>query len=216
MVRPALLLGGLLGVLLVVGLGIVALPSRTDRSPVYTVAQVRTHLVRQPHAWRDRTLLLRGVAVVAGTCLPPSGPQLALCAPSRAVLDAADAPSSGTALPLASAGPDPLLVLVRRLPLLGGLLPAPQAAAWGKVATYRLQLWAIPDAVCAAATCYEAVLLDAAPAAPGEGVGAVQTPARWCPTLGAVPTSRGIASPSAYLRSRTCPTHAWAAPALCE
>jgi hypothetical protein len=49
------------------------------------------------------------------------------------------------------------------VPLLGGLLPAPQAVQWGEVATYRVELRAMPGKGCGAATCYEAGLLDAAP-----------------------------------------------------
>jgi hypothetical protein len=48
-------------------------------------------------------------------------------------------------------------------PLLGGLLPAPRAVGWGTVATYRVELRTVAEGSCGAATCYEAVLLDAAP-----------------------------------------------------
>jgi hypothetical protein len=52
---------------------------------------------------------------------------------------------------------------VRRVPLLGGLLPAPQAVAWGWVATYRVELRALAEGPCGGSGCYAAVLLDAAP-----------------------------------------------------
>jgi hypothetical protein len=63
---------------------------------------------------------------------------------------------------LAWATPDPLLAVVRRVPLLSGLLPAPEAVNWGTVATYRVQLRVMPDKPCGDTTCYEAMLLDAA------------------------------------------------------
>jgi hypothetical protein len=64
---------------------------------------------------------------------------------------------------LAWVDPDPLLTFVRWVPLLGGLLPARQVVDWGEVATYRVELRAVTDVPCSASTCYEAMLLDAAP-----------------------------------------------------
>jgi hypothetical protein len=72
-------------------------------------------------------------------------------------------------LPVAGWEPDPLLAALRRLPLAGGLVPGPQVAREGVLATYRVRLVAAPAAACEASPCYEAFLLDAAPDAPGEG-----------------------------------------------
>jgi hypothetical protein len=66
-------------------------------------------------------------------------------------------------LPLAWGSADALLVFLRRLPLLGNLLPAPQRLHWGEVATYRVRVQAIPGSSCGSGACFEAVLLDAAP-----------------------------------------------------
>jgi hypothetical protein len=60
-------------------------------------------------------------------------------------------------------GSDPLLAVVRRVPLMGGLLPAPQELDWGEVATYQVELRATPDGPCGDGACYEALVLDAAP-----------------------------------------------------
>jgi hypothetical protein len=168
MARSLLLLGVLLGLVLATGLAAVALRSRLDHGPVYTVAQVQAQLARRPRAWTNRALLLRGVAEVAGCVVDTPDGQL-LCGPARAVLGDAGPPPTGASLPLALAGSDPLLAVVRRVPLLGGLLPAGQMVHWGEVATYRVELRVMPDQVCGAATCYGALLLDAAPTSSGEG-----------------------------------------------
>jgi hypothetical protein len=70
-------------------------------------------------------------------------------------------------LPVAWAGPDPLPAFLRRLPVLGTLVPAPQVPRWGAVATYRVQ-FRVRAAACPSPPCYEALVLDAAPGAQGE------------------------------------------------
>jgi hypothetical protein len=85
------------------------------------------------------------------------------CAAQRAALDDADPAPTGGPLPLVRAGPDPLLAVVRRVPLLGGLLPVPQVVDWGEVVTYRVELRTTADEPCGAGACYEAMVLDAAP-----------------------------------------------------
>jgi hypothetical protein len=72
-------------------------------------------------------------------------------------------------LPVAGWEPDPLLAALRRLPLAGGLVPGPQVARVGVLATYRVRLKTAPAPVCDATPCYEALLLDAAPDTPGGG-----------------------------------------------
>jgi hypothetical protein len=79
------------------------------------------------------------------------------------VLGDADRTGAVAPLPLALAGPDPLLAIVRRVPLLGSLAPAPQAVHWDVAATYRAQLRATNEALCGTPPCYEALLLDVAP-----------------------------------------------------
>jgi hypothetical protein len=56
-----------------------------------------------------------------------------------------------------------VLAWLRRAPVLGTLLPAPQVLHWGVVATYRVRLRAIPESSCGSGVCFEAVLLDSAP-----------------------------------------------------
>jgi hypothetical protein len=151
---------------------IAALPAlQRARSPIYTVTQLQAGLAHDPRAWTNRTLLLRGVAIAVGCWvivdrLTADGLNPAdWCTPPRFVpfiLKDAD-PTAVAALPMAWTGPDPRLTVARRVPLLSLLLSAPRAVDWGKVATYRVELRAMPQSACSTATCYEAVLLDAAP-----------------------------------------------------
>jgi hypothetical protein len=133
---------------------------------VYTVAQVQPHLHHDPAAWVGRTLRVRGIAIPAG-CSTWDAQQDLPC-PDRWRQGIVD-PDGVTLLPLTVGPPNPLLASVRRLPLLGGLAPAPRAVHWGAVATYRVRLGALPRSLCGTTPCYEARLLDAAPEASGEG-----------------------------------------------
>jgi hypothetical protein len=151
MARSPLLLGVLLGLALATGLAAVALRRPLDQGPVYTVAQVQAQLQRQPGAWAGRTVRVRGVATQ--WCMPGYSRCL------RPHLSDPDLEVASEPLLLAWAAPDPLLAFVRRVPL----LPAPQAVHWIADATYRVELRDMPGEPCGAATCYEAVLLDAAP-----------------------------------------------------
>jgi hypothetical protein len=162
MARSPVLLGALLCLLLAGGLAAVALVRPPAHGPVYTVAQVQAQLARRPRAWTGRMLLVRGVAEVT-VCVSttPDGPLL--CAPPRAVLRDAGPPAASGSLPLVWAGPNPLLAVVRRVPLLGGLVPVPQVMDWGEVVTYRVELRTTADGPCGAGACYEAMVLDAAP-----------------------------------------------------
>jgi hypothetical protein len=132
--------------------------------PVYSVAEVRAQLVRDPRRWTGRTILIRG-EIVPCLAVPSVGEQ-----PCAALAPSSWQPESPTPLraaidllPVVHASLDPFLARLRRLPLLGHLLPAPQALQWGTVATYRVRLRASANSICGTGTCYEAVLLTAAP-----------------------------------------------------
>ena len=168
MVRACVLVLAVSGPLLALAVLLSAMRP-AERGPVYPVAEVRRHLARDPRAWVGRALLVRGEVVPClampsaenGPCaaLAPSGRQSPSPTPWRAAIDP---------LPVVHGGLDPVLGRLRRLPLLGTLLPAPQVLRWGAVATYRVRLRAIPQSICGTGVCYEAVLLDAAPDAFGE------------------------------------------------
>jgi hypothetical protein len=55
---------------------------------------------------------------------------------------------------------DSLLSVLRRVPLLGAILPAPHVIRWNVIADYRVHLRVERPCGCA---CYEAVSLDATP-----------------------------------------------------
>jgi hypothetical protein len=73
-----------------------------------------------------------------------------------------DAAPEQVGLLLRWGAPDPRRAFLRRLPLVGLLVPPQQQAAPGVPATYRIQLRAATADSCAAPPCYQAVLLDAA------------------------------------------------------
>jgi hypothetical protein len=169
--RRAALVGSLLALALAAALirWVAVVGGHTDRGQVYSVATLRAYLAHDPRRWVGRALLVRGevvpcVAMPAaedGPCaaLTPSGWQPPSPTPWRAAVDP---------LPVVHAGLDPFLGRLRRLPLLGGLLPAPQVLRWGAVGTYRVRLRASANSICGTGVCYEALLLDAAPDPPND------------------------------------------------
>ncbi len=80
--RAAATLGVVLGMALLAGLvaTVVGRPS-SPAGPVYTVAQVRAGLARQPAAWAGRTLLVRGSAAASFWASGPTTGQGHLCDP---------------------------------------------------------------------------------------------------------------------------------------
>jgi hypothetical protein len=156
-------LATLLGLALTLGSAVRAMSSPVHQGPVYAVAAVRALLLHDPAAWAGRVVGVRGIAVTSGCATWPS-PEDTACRDWRAGMVDAD---GATALPLATGAPNALLALLHRLPLAGGLVPGPQAVRWGVLATYRVRLQTAPAAVCDAAPCYQAMLLDAAPGALG-------------------------------------------------
>jgi hypothetical protein len=153
--QPLVALVLLLSLLAGSGLGLGATQGNGTRGPVYRVAQLASGLHRDPGAWLGHTVLVRGVAGVA-TCTQP--PRRVLCGPLRFMLSDPDPAARWLDLTWTDGGP--VLALLRRVPLLRSVVPAPQAIRWGAVAVYRIQLQV--ERPCGAA-CYAVVLLDAAP-----------------------------------------------------
>jgi hypothetical protein len=133
---------------------------RSAADPVYTVAALQAKVARHPTAWRGRTVLLRAVAVA---CVPMFGiaPDEPLCLPAGPIDPGPPYPRVW--LPLTVGAPNPLLAVLRRLPLAGPLVPAPQALPWGAVSTFHVQLRAAPSDACSSPPCYAALLLSTAP-----------------------------------------------------
>jgi hypothetical protein len=129
--------------------------------PVYTVSELQAGLADNPHAWLGHTVLVRGVA------LGPACPSNASCVFAWPALVDADAPPLRSFLPLSMGPANPLLALLRRLPLVGRLVPRPQLLRWGRPASYRVQVQDAAGTSPNGTRRYAAVLLDPAP--PGHG-----------------------------------------------
>jgi hypothetical protein len=151
----------LMGALLALGV-VVALPWVQGDSPrggaqagrVYSVGAVVAALQHHPVGWAGQTIQLHAVA---WPCLGwATGP----CQAATPVLTDPGAGGSPAMLALAGPRPGSLLTLLRSMPLVNGLLPAPQVARWGKPATYRVRILAVPAAACTLAPCYQALLED--------------------------------------------------------
>ena len=129
--------------------------------PVYTVSALRARLADHPHTWLGHTVLVRGVA------LAPPCPPTASCAFAWPALVDADAAGPGSYLPLSMGPANPLLAQLRRLPLVGRLVPGPQLLEWGRPAIYRVQIQDVAGTSPNGTRHDAAVLLDPAP--PGHG-----------------------------------------------
>jgi hypothetical protein len=89
----------MLGLVLVAGL-LAAVVGRRAPERVYTVAQVRADLARQPAVWVGRTVLVRGVAVLSFWPIGPAGGGSVPCALPPATLP--PAPHGPQSCPLAA------------------------------------------------------------------------------------------------------------------
>jgi hypothetical protein len=146
---------------LLIGLAVAALSRHLEQAPVYRVDAVVALLARNPGAWVGKTVWVRGVALA---CMPsPNVANILYC--YRQPLELRDPGLGGAsdALPLAWGAHPSWLAFLRGVPVLGALLPAPQAPHWGVDATYRVQFRAVPPDSCTSIPCFQAQLLDAAP-----------------------------------------------------
>lgn len=101
---------------------------------VYTVAQLRADMGRRPALWRGRAAFVQAMAYPLGTNCPPSTPWCT----NVVLTDDASIGATTPTLVVMAAPPDPYTGLLRRVPLLGRLIPDPQRVAWGQRATYRV------------------------------------------------------------------------------
>ena len=149
------LLAGIFGVLLLAcGLLLAIRWVMPPNGPVYTVAALRAHLMQDPDAWLDRVVRIRARA---------SACEASPCLNWQPALNDPSAPDTAQALPLLPGQGEPLLSAWRHLPLIGSLLPAPQAVRWEKLAVYRILLHAAPCGPARRPPCFEALLLDVEP-----------------------------------------------------
>jgi hypothetical protein len=156
--HPGFLLA-LLGLVLTTSLSVaIIFAIRSAEGPVCSVATLQAGLAHQPRVWLGWPVRVRGIAALCLSSDGPSDPPY--CHGSTYLMDAGG--TTGV-LPLAWGRQDRVLAVLRRVPLLSRLLPALQAVRLEEIATYRVELRTMPGEPCGTATCYEAVLLDAAP-----------------------------------------------------
>ena len=136
--------------------------SHTALDRVYTVAQVRAGLARNPRAWVGRTVLVRGTMVVIDFACPYGGDGFK-CTPIHWEELDPDAPGPQPLI-LAPASASPLLTFLQRLPLVGSSMPWAQSLREGP-GVYRVQLRAPAHCPFPSAnpSCASALLLDARP-----------------------------------------------------
>jgi hypothetical protein len=139
----------------------VAAGSQVPRSPIHSVAQVQAGLADHPQAWLQRTVPVRAIAEPCPWW--GAAERLRRCAGRPLVLAGTSTDAPADPLPLIRPAPQPLLTRVRRLPVLGTLLPQAPGIPLFTLARFRIRLLASPAG--SGAGCYEALLLDAAPAA---------------------------------------------------
>ncbi len=122
---------------------------------IYTLAEVSAGIVHHSRRWNGATVWVRGMVIAVHRWRALDGGEAFVALPLLT-----DPASGALALPLRRGAPDPLWVTLRRLPLLGGVLPRPQPVRWNQVATYHIHLRVLPGGACL--PCYTAMLLDPA------------------------------------------------------
>ena len=172
MTRITLALLGLAGAS---GLMMVVMHAVGAASPVYTVTELRTSLAHDPRAWAGHVVLVRGTVTGCGFGLPcplvmavrcsTRGPCPPIGLPGMMLVDQPTA-SRLRGFPVQLGAANPQLAFLRRLPLVGRVVPPPQVVHWGIPAVYRVQLQPTQGSVCGSSPCYEAVLEDAAQVVP--------------------------------------------------
>jgi hypothetical protein len=129
---------------------------------VYTVAEVRERLDREPSTWLQRTVRVRAVAQMQTVLMSTSGASTSVRVP--ALMDPGARPTAPWLL-LAPGARSRDREFLRGLPLLRGLVAPPQTPAWGTPTVYDVTLQRTTCLVPQAQPCYEADLVDAAPGA---------------------------------------------------
>jgi hypothetical protein len=121
---------------------------------LYTVGVLWNILLTNPRPLIGHTVRVRGIvdADVVITMAGLPGPVSPLRDPT------------GSSMLMGYAGPDPLLAPLRRIPVLGMLVPAPQQILSDQPAVYRFRMEALPPP-CLVDPCVWPVLVDAVPPA---------------------------------------------------
>jgi hypothetical protein len=145
-------------------LGVLAIAQHAQApgsGPVYSMAEVRTHLAQHPPTWLHRTLSVRAVPE-PGLCFAMFSPHGPPCARWRPALADPDPFTLIPPLPLAREAPPAWLDWLRRVPLLGGLA-LPHRLQWDRPGVYRIQVHTVPCFSTEVPPCFEALMIGAAP-----------------------------------------------------
>jgi hypothetical protein len=128
------------------------------REPVYTVAALRAHLERNPHAWLQRTVRVHAIPVLRWCFVwTTPGPNCQLWEPALV----STGPNTGLPLPLTWGSTPRELTFLRHVPLLGALVSPPQTILWAAPSIYRVRLQTTSCFSPGLTACYQAIVLNA-------------------------------------------------------
>jgi hypothetical protein len=133
-----------------------AVPAR-----IYTLTALRTQLQREPLAWLNKTVHVRALLTSCRDVAPVAGSSP--CQDRQVALLDPQATHRTWKLPVLLGSAPPMLTVLRQVPLLGDLVPAPQVLRWGTAAVYAVQLRRAPCSQPGGPACFAALLLDAGP-----------------------------------------------------
>jgi hypothetical protein len=142
------------GSLVLIACGALVVMRPTAPGPVYAVTAIRAALAGRPQAWMGQTVEIRAVAEPCPWWEEQG--RLQYCADQPLMLVGSPTGAPVDPLPVARAALQPLISFLRGLPILGQVLPRPSIVPLLVQARFRVRLQALP--------CYEALLLDVAPA----------------------------------------------------
>lgn len=126
---------------------------------VYTIATIQVELAKDPASWEGRTVRVR--AVLWGCRVWRGALRTSACLVWQPVLLDATRADATRPLPLAWGETPPVLTLLRSLPAIGHLVPAPQVPMWGVAAIYRVQIQVRRCSTSQPPPCWQIMLLDA-------------------------------------------------------
>jgi hypothetical protein len=132
-----------------------------DGGRVYTVAGILNVVRRAPGLWDGRVVRVRGT-VEPGLMLARDNsrlPSVAPAAPEPGYVPLAAGASAASVLWVAGSPGGGLTALLRRLPVVAGLLPGQRVPRLGAVSTYRVELHVDP-ARCPSPTCVVGTFVD--------------------------------------------------------
>lgn len=164
MERYRLLLAAL-SLLLVILLMVAAHGSHKGPDLAYSLAALRAHLEYDPRLWVGRTVVVH--ALMEPCPWWGAAARRRHCADRSLVLVGASTDHVAAPLPLDRVHPGPLAMIMRRLPLLGGLFAPPTQLLLFTSAEFRVRVRTLPAGTCGRPSCYGARLLAVLSGVPG-------------------------------------------------